>query len=139
VRLFLLIAIAMSAMSLGVLPAQVLAATPTPAPAASVPPENPAVTQIARAELDAWESGKVDRAKYSDEANKHITTDLVANVSKQMAPLGTPTSFKYVGHVSQYGLDLTQYEAVFPQITLTESISVDANGKIVFIYFTPKQ
>ena len=136
-RLFLLIAIAVAVMSFGMVPAQVRAATPTPT--ASAPPEDPAVTQVARAELDAWQSGKVDRSKYSADAQKHITNDLVANIAKQMGPLGAPTSFKYVGHAQQYGMDLTQYEAVFPQITLTESISIDPTGKIVFIYFTPKQ
>jgi len=137
VRFLILALIAVCAMSLGVVPAVARAASP--APAASMPPENPSVTQIARAEIDAWESGKVDRAKYSAEANQHITNDLITNVSKQMAPLGPPTSFKYVGHTTQFGLDLTQYEAVFPQITLTESIAVDPAGKIAFIYFSPKQ
>ncbi|MBV9973485.1 MAG: hypothetical protein JO135_09130 [Candidatus Eremiobacteraeota bacterium] len=138
-RFLILTLIAVCAMSLGTVPAPVRAASPTPVPAASMPPENPSVTQIARAEIDAWESGKVDRSKYSAEANQHITNDLITNVSKQMAPLGPPTSFKYVGHATQFGLDLTQYEAVFPQITLTESIAVDPAGKIAFIYFSPKQ
>lgn len=121
-------------------------AQPKPAPSGSpaaaataVPAENPAITKIARGEIDAWETGKIDRSKYGDEANKHITDDLIARVSKQLAPLGAPTSFKYVGHAQQFGLDLTNYEAVFPQVTLIESIALDANGKIGFIYFVPKQ
>ena len=136
---FLLIAAAAAVLSAAPALAQTPAST-SPAPAAaSIPAENPAVTKIARAEIDAWESGKVDRTRYTDEANKHITTDLVTNVSKQMAPLGAPTSFKYVGHAQQFGMDLTNYEAAFPQITLTESIALDPNGKISFIYFVPKQ
>jgi len=141
-RFFL--SIPLSALALCALPHLAQAAAPASgtrlaAAAPSTPAENPALTKIARAEIDAWESGKLDRSKYTDQANKQITDDIVTRASKLMGPLGAPTSFKYVGHAQQSGLDLTNYEAVFPQVTLIESIALDASGKIAFIGFAPKQ
>jgi hypothetical protein len=62
-------------------PAPVATATP-------LPPEDPAITLIARKQFVAWQSGSVKRELYSDQMNALMDPKLVNDTSKGLAQLG---------------------------------------------------
>ena len=130
--------------------AQTPSPAPTASPAASAPgpaapaapaADDPKIHKLAQNELLAWENGKVDRSHYGAAANAQITDAMIESVSAQMGPLGSPSSFAYAGQsvIPRVG-PVYQYEAVFHNgaVRLTESIAVDADGKISYITFAPK-
>ena len=126
------------------------AASPAPAAsaAASPVPENPALTKLARGEVDAWTAGKIDRTHYSAQANTQLPDALVTKVSGYLVPLGKVKAFAYSGVTTINGLAVTQYAMTFENAAtlpngatikdFLESIAVDKDGKITFIYFSPK-
>lgn len=156
-RLFSVIPAFALAVSFLALPA--LAQRPSPAPSASPLPasataaaENPTLTVLARAQVDAYRAGKIDRAQYTPEANAHITDAIVTQVSQLLARGGAVKSFTYADNILQAGVQISRYAVVFerpilvpemPTLPTTDqwvaSISTDKDGKISYLLFAPKQ
>jgi len=149
VRLFKLFSIA--AVAASVMYCAVPAAAQSPAPASSPAVENPTVTTLARAQVEAFRAGKIDRTQYTADANTHLTDTLVSQVSQVLARGGAVRAFSYSGNSQQSGIAVAQYAVTFdkpiaipemPQLPTTadwlESIATDASGKISFLLFAPK-
>ena len=149
-RLFsFLISTAVAAALLSGVPA--LAQT-TPAPSApSTTAENPTTTALARAQIDAFRAGKIDRTQYNADANAHITDTLVGQVSQVLGRGGSIKTFAYSGNALQGGVQVAQYVVTFerpitvpemPTLPTTadwiESIATDSSGKISYLLFAPK-
>ncbi len=146
-RLFLLIFVAAALM-----PVAAFAQVASPAPAAAAPAaENATLTTLARAQIDAFRAGKIDRSQYTSEANAHITDTLVTQVAQLLARGGNIKSFAYSGTAVQSGVQVAQYAVTFdkpvavpemPSLPTTanwvESISTDKTGKIAYLLFAPK-
>lgn len=85
--LFVLLAaalmLAMPVLPAGAAPHKVPAAAATP-----LPPEDPAITLIARKQFVAWQVASLNRDLYTDEMNGLMTPDKVTETSKALAQLG---------------------------------------------------
>ncbi|MBV9148557.1 MAG: hypothetical protein JO024_01725 [Candidatus Eremiobacteraeota bacterium] len=124
---------------------------PAPSAATSTAAENPTTTALARAQIDAFRAGKIDRTQYNADANAHITDALVGQVAQLLGRGGAIKTFAYSGNAVQSGVQVTQYAVTFerpvavpemPTLPTTadwiESIATDKDGKISYLLFAPK-
>ena len=123
----------------------------SPAPAATgaaVPHEDPAVTKIARTELDAFLAGKIDRTHYIAGSQAQLTDAVVTRVSGLLAPGGKVSSFAYIGPGTLQGMAVVRYAVGFEHAIplsngasskdFVENLIVDQAGKVALIFFSPK-
>ncbi len=111
----------------------------TPSSPAAVLAPAAAITAQARAQLDAWRSGKIDRTVYDAAANALVTAAVIAQVRTALSALGELKTFAYVRTVNHNGVTAYVYRftAAKPP-TLTETIGFDPDGKIAGILFQPE-
>jgi len=117
--------------------------------AATAGAENPAITSLARAQLDALRAGKVDRNQYTAAVNARFTDDEVSQAARLLTSGGSVKTFAYAGTAVEEGVHVSQYTVEFehpisvPMMPTTadwvESIATDKDGKISFIAFEPKK
>ena len=125
--------------------------TPANPAATSTATENPTMTALARAQLDAFRAGKIDHTQYNADANAHITDALVGQVAQLLGRGGSVKGFAYSGSALQSGVQVAQYAVTFerpiavteiPNLPTTadwiESIATDSSGKISYLLFAPK-
>jgi hypothetical protein len=62
--------------------------SPTPTATPTLPPENPAITAIARREFVSWQAGAVDKDHYVDAAAAQLTSDVTEKMSKALEGYG---------------------------------------------------
>jgi hypothetical protein len=105
-------------------------ATLTPGPARS-----PAVVSAARAEFEAWQSGKIDASRYSAYARTQFTDATVAQVSQGLQTLGPIKTFTFVRQLTIQGMKVDVFRAACANGSFDELIAWDSAGKIPFIYF----
>jgi hypothetical protein len=58
--------------------------SPTPTATPTLPPENPAITAIARREFVSWQAGSVDKDHYVEAAQTQLTSDITDKMSKAL-------------------------------------------------------
>ncbi len=131
-------------------PGASLAQSAAPAPTAT-PSENPAHTAIAKAQLAAWTSGKIDTSDYGEQFKTLLTPSAVSQVGSLIASGGAATFDGYKGMAQQMGVTVETYGITFAKpISLPaqmgpttskwmEAIAFDSDGKIVFLRFFPQQ
>jgi hypothetical protein len=144
-RLFRLFIISSLLLALAFVPQGALArrAAPTPSPTATptVPPEDPAVTLIARREFVAWQAGVVDPARYAPAARVNLGADRVAATSKALGAAGVLEKTEWVepalveGHPDVKGYI---YRMVCSEKPVYERLILGADGKIDGIVFMDK-
>ena len=145
-----------SFLSMAAVVAASLCATPAlaqqqPSAPTTAAAENPTMTTLARAQIEAFRAGKIDRSAYTSEASAHITDVLVSQVSQLLNRGGPVKTFAYSGNVLQSGVQVAQYNVTFdhpiatpemPTLPTTanwvESIATDQSGKISYLLFAPK-
>jgi hypothetical protein len=116
-------------------PAPAVTATPTPGPAPA-----PALVGAARAEFEAWQSGKIDLSRYIPEARAQFTDSAVNQISsKYLRPLGPVKTFTFVHQMVVGGMVVYVFRAACANGTLDELISWNSAGKVQFIFFRPPQ
>jgi hypothetical protein len=117
--------------------------SPAPIPSASpAAPAPPAATDTllpkARAEFDAWQSGKIDLSRYVAEAAAIFTPDFVTKLSDQyLKPLGAVKSFTQLRSETVQGATLYFYRAVCDKGSIDQAISWNDAGKVQYIRFIP--
>jgi hypothetical protein len=123
----------------GVAPTAGPQASAAPAAAATnaPPAEDPAVTAEAKAQYAAWETGKIDRSKYSADASKQLTDAMVTDVSGKLAPFGDPKSFTFLDKSVLNGNAVYTYGVETPKGKLQMLLALDGAGKISGIFFRP--
>jgi hypothetical protein len=112
------------------------AAAASPAAAATVDPK---IEALAKEWLDRVQTGNIDRSQFTDQMNAALTPALVKQVSAQLAPLGKPTAFAYVGSQTVQGSMVYEFRVTFASVQLNEDLAIDAAGKISGLRFTPAQ
>jgi len=114
-------------------------ASPTQTSAASPSPQaaDPKIVAMAKDWLDRIQANNIDRSALTDEVNSALTPALVQQVSAQLAPLGKPTAFEYLGSQVVQGVTVYRFEATFASTKLYELLGIDASGKIAGLRFIP--
>ena len=142
-RLFVISAFALAAF-VAVAPGHADARRASPAPTASPtpPPEDPAVTQIARREFVAWQAGVVSPLRYAPQAQTGLTADKVATTSKELGLAGTLVSTDWVGPVivddAPPGTHGYWYKMTCENAVVYERLIIAPDGKIDGILFRDK-
>lgn len=122
--------------------AAVLQSSPAPAasaaPSASAAPaalaEDPAVTKLARAQYDAFASGKIDASQYS----VPIPHSAIAQVQADLSALGPIKNVMFLQAAKLAAGTVYVYEFACQNGAVLEQLSVK-DGKINGIYFRPAQ
>jgi len=111
----------------------------SPAPATSpAPPADPLLHAKARAEFDAWATGKIDLSHYIPDAAPIFTPEFVAQLSNQyLKPLGAVKTFTQVRVVTMQGARVIVYRAVCEKGSIDQAISWNDAGTIQYIRFVP--
>lgn len=142
-RLFVISAFALAAF-IAVVPGHADARRATPAPTASPtpPPEDPAVTQIARHEFVAWQAGVVTPARYAEKAQAGLTADKIATTSKELGAAGTLVKTDWVGPLivddAPPGTHGYWYKMTCENSVVYERLIIAPDGKIDGILFRDK-
>ena len=117
-------------------------ASPTPAATPTPPPENPAITRIARREFVAWQAGIVDRAHYAAVTQSKLTPAKIAATSKALGSLGPLTAVAWLGYLGiedgPKGVTGYIYRMRCANATVFEELTIDPDGKIDGIMFRDK-
>ena len=117
-------------------PAPAARATSAPAAAATAAPapsEDPNVTNIARAQYDAFASGNVDQSLYP----QPIPPETIAKVKTALTSLGAVKSVRLVRTMSVNGADGYVYEFTCANGAVLEGLALK-DGKIAGIRFSPE-
>lgn len=142
-RLFVISALALSAL-IAIAPGQALAKHAAPAPTASPtpPPEDPAVTAIARHEFVAWQAGVVSAERYAPQAQSALTADHIATTSKELGDAGTLEQTDWIGPVivddAPPGTHGYWYKMTCENTVVYERLIIAPDGKIDGIMFRDK-
>jgi len=74
-------------------------ATPTPTATPTIPPEDPALTLVARREFVSWQAGVVNLDRYDEKSRPGITPVKIEQTSKALGTLGTLESVQWLGPI----------------------------------------
>jgi hypothetical protein len=138
---FLLIAMAVVALMIAAPTLHADAARkPTPAPIATpLPPEDPAITAIARKQFVLWQAGVISRDGYTDEMNQLVTPDKLAETSKELGHLGGLLHAVWAGPASAddvpQGSKTYVYHMVCSDGAVYMEFSIEPTGKIAGMLF----
>jgi hypothetical protein len=94
--------------------------------------ENPAMTQLAREQFDAFASGKIDKSQYSVD----IPQSAIEQAQKALSSLGPVQSVQFMGSAPLSAGTGYAYRFVCEKGTVIERFSIK-DGKINAIYFAP--
>ena len=119
------------------------AAKPTPSPSPTpLPPEDPAITALARHEFVSWQAGVIDKDHYVPAASDTLTDAAIQNMSSALSGLGALVRVEWFGHFNiiggppgtvgyTYRMDCTN-DAIY------EQLMIGPDGKIDSINFLKK-
>ena len=116
---------------------------PSPAPSATptIPPEDPAVTQIARREFVAWQAGVVTASRYATQSQAGLAAERVTEVSKKLGEFGSLVKTEWVEPViidDAGGAKGYIYRMTCSNGVVYEQLIVGADGKIDGVVFRDK-
>jgi hypothetical protein len=111
-------------------------AVPTSVATAVVVPvkEDPAVTKRAREWFHRMQIGSVERSELSAQMSAALTDALVTKTAAQLAPLGEPTSFKYVKAYLVGDQLAYVYQVSVPSGSFYWWFGLDTKGQITGFY-----
>ena len=103
---------------------------PSTAPAATPTPD-PAIVARAKSLFKMLQTGKLDRAQLSDQANSGITDATMTQAAAQLGPLGDPVTFEQEKTGQREGSNLYLYLLTFGNgAKLAFVVGINAAGKI---------
>lgn len=84
----------------------------------------------------AFQNGKIDRSKFTEDAAKQLTPETLAKIEKLLREVGPATSFEFlrsrpIGPFRGYSFLVTSETGVH----IVESIAFSANGKVAGVDF----
>jgi len=116
--------------------------SPTPTATPTLPPENPAITAVARHEFVAWQAGAVDKDHYVTAAQAELTPDVTDKMSKALSALGALERTEWYGNFpivgAPPGVVGYTYRMVCSNEPIFEQLMIGADGKIDSINFLKK-
>ncbi len=115
---------------------------PAPAASPSAPPEDPAITAVARREFVAWQAGVVTASRYAEQAQSGLTADHIATTSKELGQAGTLEKTDWIGPVivddAPPGTRGYWYKMTCENSAVWERLIIGPDGKIDGIVFRDK-
>jgi hypothetical protein len=120
-----------------------VAARPAPSPSPTpLPPENPAITALARHEFVSWQAGVIDKDHYLPAASDTLTDKAIQNMSVALSGLGALVSVDWLGHFNIVGgppgvVGYT-YRMNCTNDAIYEQLMIGSDGKIDSINFSKK-
>ncbi|HTV94271.1 MAG TPA: hypothetical protein VMG98_16330 [Verrucomicrobiae bacterium] len=116
--------------------------SPTPTATPTLPPENPAITAIARREFVSWQAGAVDKNHYVEAAQSQLTPDITDKMSKALVGYGALEHTEWYGTFpivgAPPGVVGYTYRMVCTNDAIFEQMMIEADGKIDSINFLKK-
>jgi hypothetical protein len=116
--------------------------SPTPTATPTLPPENPAITAIARREFVSWQAGAVDKDHYVDAAQAQLTSDVTEKMSKALEGYGALVKTEWYGTFpivgAPPGVVGYTYRMVCSSDAIFEQLMIGSDGKIDSINFLKK-
>ena len=113
-------------------------ATPTPSPT-PIPPEDLAVTKIARQQFVGWQVGVIDRSTYTAELNALADKDQLSHTAAALSQLGYLKSMEWQGFRAAEGIPdgskTYLYRAHCSRGSVLMQFSITPAGKIGGIIF----
>ena len=87
--------------------------------------------------MNRVETARLDRSQLTAQANAAFTDDLIKQISTNLKPLGTPTSFTFV--TKRVVLDVTAYvyRVTFKTATFDYNFALDDGGKVDGLRLAP--
>ncbi len=80
--------------------------------------------------------GKIDRARFTANANAYFTDEALQDLAASLGPLGAPRSFTFATQKQRGGMTMRSYDVQFAKKTLTVITYILPNGEIEqFIVF----
>ena len=73
--------------------------------------------------------GKIDRSRFTSNANAYFSDQALKDFAASLAPLGKPSDFSQVAEELRGGMTLHRYSARFPKKTLTVKTYITPDGK----------
>ncbi len=117
-------------------------ATPTPSATPSPPPEDPAITTIAKREFVAWQAGVLHKERYAAPTQAQLTDQKITATSQGLGHLGIFDHAEWVGPLGIQdgppGVKGYIYKMVCSNAPVYEFLTLDADGKIAGIFFRDK-
>lgn len=111
---------------------ELVPAHPTPAPN-----EDPRITARAKEWVHRVQTGKIARSQLSAAMSRALTPELVTGAKAQIAALGAPRAFTFLGKTLQDGSTVYVYRVDFAGDSLNLIMSINAAGKIDGLLFRP--
>jgi hypothetical protein len=106
------------------------------------PPEDPAVTTIARHEFVSWQAASVDKSRYTPAMQEKMTDEAIADTSKKLASVGPVLKLEYAGVYSPpedvQGGRAYLYHVMCTYQNVYEVLTIGPDGKIAGIAFPAK-
>ncbi len=117
-------------------------AKPTPIATPTLPPEDPAITVIARREFVAWQAGVVEKARYAPAEQSKVTDESISSTSKALSSYGALLHTQWMGYLPIAGAASGEvgytYRMECTNAPLYEQLTIGADGKIDSIDFREK-
>jgi hypothetical protein len=117
--------------------------TPTPTATPTLPPEDPAITLIARREFVAWQAGVVNPDHYEKESQGNLNPDKIADTAKNLGALGTLESTQWLGPIAVIDPPANVkgsylYKMHCESADVYEELTMATDGKVMGIIFRDK-
>jgi hypothetical protein len=117
-------------------------AKPTPTATPTLPPEDPAISALARHEFVAVQAGVVNKALYSPAAQAALTDEVIAKMSKALSSYGPLQRVEWMGYVPIAGGKSGEvgytYRMDCTDAPVFEQLMIGPDGKIDSINFLQK-
>ena len=80
--------------------------------------------------LSGLQKGKIDRSRFTSNANAYLNEQALKDLSTSLAPLGNPARFTEVSEGSRGGMTLHRYRVQFANQSLTVSTYMMPDGRL---------
>ena len=109
---------------------------PPPIPSPKPAPDDPKIHKLAVQQFLAWQSGTVDRNRYSDDVNAQLNDDLLDASEKAVAALGALQTTTFDGISTVKTVKIYVYTMTCQHGSIDMKFALQPDGKIALIFFT---
>ena len=95
-----------------------------------IPPGSEGPLGDAKAIFAGLQQGKIERSRFTANANSYFSDQALKDLAASLAPLGKPTEFSQIAQGLRGGMTFHRYRVQFGKKTLTVSTYVVSNGKL---------
>jgi D-alanyl-D-alanine carboxypeptidase len=92
--------------------------------------ETAAAEALARRVFETFQSGRIDRSLFTDNANAYFDATALKDLASSLRPLGKPTAFEQMTQRDRGGMTFRRFKITFPKKKLEVAARVMPDGKI---------